>query len=98
MSLVGVALLGITGLRVRYAPRATGTRTPTARSSGSLLGLHTAHLLTDVADTLVLTALMFTRHAHGKRFSDVGDNAFYWDFVVISWLPIYLLIYWAPRL
>jgi cytochrome c oxidase subunit 3 len=64
-----------------------------------LLGLHTLHLVTDIADTLVLTALMFTRHAKaGKRFGDVYDNAFYWDFVVLSWLPIYALIYWVPRL
>jgi heme/copper-type cytochrome/quinol oxidase subunit 3 len=62
-----------------------------------ILGLHAAHLITDLGDTLVLTALMFTRHAHGKRFSDVEDNAFYWDFVVLSWLPLYLLIYWVPR-
>jgi cytochrome c oxidase subunit 3 len=62
-----------------------------------LLGLHTAHILTDVVDTWVLTALMFTRHGHGKRFSDVEDNAFYWDFVWLSWLPIYGLIYWASR-
>jgi len=61
-----------------------------------LLGLHTTHLLTDVGDTIVLTALMFTRHAKsGKRFSDVSDNAFYWYFVVASWLPIYLLLYWV---
>jgi heme/copper-type cytochrome/quinol oxidase subunit 3 len=64
-----------------------------------LLGLHTVHLLTDVGDTLVLAALMFTRHGRrGKRFSDVSDNAFYWDFVIVSWLPIYILIYWVPRL
>ena len=62
-----------------------------------LLGLHTAHIATDVADTLVLTVLMFTRHGHGKRFSDVSDNCFYWHFVVLSWLPIYVLIYWVPR-
>ena len=62
-----------------------------------ILGLHTTHLLTDVADTFVLTALMFTRHAHGKRFSDVEDNAVYWDFVVLAWLPIYGLLYWFPR-
>ena len=61
-----------------------------------LLGLHTTHLLTDAGDTIVLTALMFTRHARsGKRFSDVSDNAFYWYFVVASWLPIYLLLYWV---
>jgi heme/copper-type cytochrome/quinol oxidase subunit 3 len=63
-----------------------------------VLALHTAHLLTDLGDTLVLTALMFTRHGHGKRFSDVADNAFYWNFVVLSWVPLYGLIYWFPRL
>jgi heme/copper-type cytochrome/quinol oxidase subunit 3 len=62
-----------------------------------ILALHTAHLATDVVDTLVMTTLMFTRHAHGKRFSDVEDNAFYWNFVVASWLPLYGLLYWLPR-
>ena len=75
-----------------------GTRTPTARSSGSSSACTRAHIVTDVGDTLVLTVLMFTRHGHGKRFADVEDNAFYWNFVVLSWLPIYALIYWAPRL
>jgi cytochrome c oxidase subunit III len=63
-----------------------------------ILGLHTLHLITDLADTLVLTALMFTKHGKGKRFSDVEDNAVYWDFVVISWLPIWALLYFFPRL
>jgi cytochrome c oxidase subunit 3 len=64
-----------------------------------LLGLHTTHLLTDVGETIVLTALMFTRHGKsGRRFADVEDNAFYWDFVVVAWLPLYFLIYWMPRL
>jgi heme/copper-type cytochrome/quinol oxidase subunit 3 len=64
-----------------------------------LLGLHTTHLLTDMVDTLVLLAMMFTRHGGNKRrFGDVQDNALYWNFVVLTWLPIYGCIYWAPRL
>jgi heme/copper-type cytochrome/quinol oxidase subunit 3 len=63
-----------------------------------ILALHATHVITDVGDTLVLAALMFTRHAHGKRFSDVSDNAFYWYFVVASWIPLYALIYGVPRL
>jgi heme/copper-type cytochrome/quinol oxidase subunit 3 len=62
-----------------------------------VLGLHTTHLLTDVIDTLVLTALMFTRHGKGRRFCDVEDNAVYWDFVVLSWLLVYVVLYWFPR-
>jgi heme/copper-type cytochrome/quinol oxidase subunit 3 len=41
---------------------------------------------------------MFTRHGHGKRFADVEDNAFYWNFVVAAWVFLYALIYWLPRL
>ena len=55
-------------------------------------------MATDAGDMLVLTALMFTRHGQGKRFSDVSDNAFYWYFVVGAWVPIWLLLYVLPRL
>ena len=97
MSLVSIVVLAIRAfefgtLNVRWDQNAYGSIV------WVLLGLHTAHILTDAIDTFVLTALMFTRHVNGKRFSDVEDNAFYWDFVVLSWLPIYGLIYWASRL
>lgn len=65
----------------------------------TLLGLHTTHLITDLVDTLVLAALMFTRKGNNlRRFGDVQDNAMYWNFVVGAWLPIYVCIYWIPRL
>lgn len=64
-----------------------------------LLGLHTTHILTDLVDTLVLAALMFTRHGDNpRRFGDVQDNAMYWNFVVGTWLPLYGCIYWLARL
>jgi heme/copper-type cytochrome/quinol oxidase subunit 3 len=103
LGLVGMSLLGLAPLVVRWFEFPALLIRWDSNAYGSavwfLLGLHTLHLLTDVGDTLVLTALMFTRHGHnGRRFSDVSDNAFYWDFVVLSWLPIYFLIYWLPRL
>jgi cytochrome c oxidase subunit 3 len=63
-----------------------------------LLGLHTTHIVTDVLDSLVLTVLMFTGPIEERRFIDVEENAVYWYFVVLAWLPIYGVIYWAPRL
>jgi cytochrome c oxidase subunit III len=64
-----------------------------------LLGIHTTHLITDLADTLVLAVLLFTRHAKSpRRLGDVQDNVLYWNFVVLAWLPIYFCIYWIPRL
>ena len=65
----------------------------------ALLLLHTTHLLTDWGDTLVLTALMFTQHgSEGRRFVDVSENGLYWHFVVLSWIPLYVVIYWLPRM
>jgi len=97
MSAIGLLTLAIRGyefanLNVRWDANAYGS------ILWIILGLHTTHLATDVADTLVLTALMFTRRATERRFSDVTDNVFYWYFVVLSWLPLYGLIYWVPRL
>ena len=62
-----------------------------------LLGLHTLHLLTDTYDTGVLALLMFTGPLEGRRLVDASENAQYWYFVVLSWLPIYGVIYLAPR-
>jgi heme/copper-type cytochrome/quinol oxidase subunit 3 len=63
-----------------------------------LLGLHTTHILTDFLDTAVLAVLMFVGPIEERRFVDVEENAVYWYFVVLAWLPIYGAIYWAPRL
>ena len=64
----------------------------------TLLFLHATHIITDWGDTVVLGVLMFTRHGvEGRRFVDVSENAVYWRFVWIAWLPIYFLLYWVPR-
>jgi cytochrome c oxidase subunit 3 len=80
-------------LHVRWDSNAYGSITWT------LLGLHVTHLVTDLIDTIVLAAMMFTRHGYNKRrLGDVQDNALYWYFVVLTWLPIYAVLYWGPLL
>lgn len=63
----------------------------------TLLGLHTVHLVTDTYDSGVLMVLTFVKTMDGKRFVDVSENTVYWYFVVLTWLPIYAVIYWATR-
>jgi len=94
LGIVAVAIRGweFTQLNVRWDANAYGSIT------WFVLGLHATHLLTDLGDTVVLAVLMFTRHVTERRFSDVSDNAFYWYFVVASWVPLYALLYWVPRL
>jgi heme/copper-type cytochrome/quinol oxidase subunit 3 len=79
-------------LNVRWDSNAFGSVT------WFLLGLHTVHVLTDFMDSTVLAAVMFCGKVDETRFVDVSENAMYWNFVVISWLPIYAVIYLAPRI
>ena len=65
----------------------------------ALLLLHTTHILTDWIDTVVLWALMMTPLGYeGRRLVDTDENSLYWRYVWLLWLPIYLMIYWVPRL
>lgn len=97
MSLAGVILIGLRlfefqGLNVSWDANAYGSIV------WALLFLHTVHVITDVADTIVLTVFACTHELEATHFSDVADNCIYWHFVAIAWLPLYALLYWVPRL
>ena len=90
IAFIVVRVFEFPALNVRWDTNAYGS------AVWMLLGLHTTHLVTDFLDTVVLGALMFTGPLEGRRFVDVSENAFYWYFVVGSWLTIYAVIYLAP--
>jgi len=62
-----------------------------------LMGLHTFNLVTDVIDTMVLAAVMYKTPLEGKRYVDVAENSGYWVFIVVTWVPIYAVVYWGAR-
>lgn len=63
-----------------------------------LLFLHTTHVVTEWGETAVIAGWLFSHEIGDDQFADAEDNANYWTFVVLAWLPLYALIYWAPRL
>jgi heme/copper-type cytochrome/quinol oxidase subunit 3 len=97
MTLIGVLLMVIRGvelshLNIRWDEDAYGSLV------WLLMILHTTHVVTDLGDTAVLGLWLFTHKVGDDQFSDVNDNAGYWNFVIIAWLPVYLLVYWGGRL
>jgi heme/copper-type cytochrome/quinol oxidase subunit 3 len=97
MVIVGAALLAARGyelssLNVRWERDAYGSVT------WMLMVLHTMHVITDLLETAVLSLWLYTHEVGDDQFADVEDNANYWSFVVVAWLPIYAIVYWAPRL
>jgi cytochrome c oxidase subunit III len=63
-----------------------------------LLGFHTVHLITDELESAVLLGVMCLGPLKESRFVDVSESAAYWYFVVATWVPIYVVLYLAPRL
>lgn len=101
MGLVIMTLIGAANIAIRFYefPRLMCTWDANAYASATwlLLGLHTVHIITDWFDTAVLAVLFFTPHVQGRRYMDASENADYWYFVVFTWIPIYAVIYLAPR-
>lgn len=96
MTLVAVGMMVLRGyefghLNIRWDQDAYGSLT------WLMMVLHTTHVITDLGDTAVLAAWLFSHECGDDQFSDINDNAGYWNFVVLAWLPVYLLVYWGPR-
>ena len=63
-----------------------------------MLTLHTTHIITSVLETLMLAIYLFMRPLDPKHALDVEVGAIYWYFVVASWIPNYVLIYFGPHM
>jgi cytochrome c oxidase subunit 3 len=98
---VGVAV-GVAFIVVRCFEFATLNVRWDSNAYGSvvwlLLALHTVHLVTDVYDSVILDVMFFQNEPlEGRRYVDASENCIYWNFVVWTWVPIYLVIYWGAR-
>ena len=97
MALLGAILLALRAvelahLNVRWDHDAYGSVV------WMLMILHTSHVITDLGDTLVQGVWLCTHEIGSDQYSEIDDNCSYWSFVVLAWPPLYLLIYWLPRL
>lgn len=59
---------------------------------------HSAHVLSVLLKGAVVEVLAFRGHFTAERNLGVQINGIYWHFVVVIWIPLYILLYWVPRL
>jgi len=62
------------------------------------VGFHTSLLFLSMIENWVFTVLFWFGPVEGKHFPDVDDTCIYWYFLTLSWIPLYVLLYWGPRL
>jgi heme/copper-type cytochrome/quinol oxidase subunit 3 len=57
------------------------------------LALHTMHLIAGNVENGLFVALLYKGPIEKKHLVDLEMNGLYWYFVVISWLPLYAVLY-----
>ena len=62
----------------------------------AFLGLHTFDYIGDLVFTVVLLVCALIDYYGPKQRLGVHVDSIVWYFLVAIWIPIYIVIYWAP--
>ena len=84
-------LEAIVSLNVKWDTNAYGS------AQWMILGAHFTLLLIEFIEVGGMAAMFWLAPIEEKHFSDAADMAFYWYFMVLSWVPLYVLCFLVPR-
>jgi cytochrome c oxidase subunit III len=62
-----------------------------------VLGAHATLLAVELVEIGGMMLIFWLAPVEEKHMSDVADMVFYWFFMILSWLPLYVLCFWLPR-
>jgi cytochrome c oxidase subunit III len=100
MMVAGVLAVVATALRMLEFRAVNTTWDDSAYGSAVwfILGLHATLILADMVEGFTIGSIFFTDRCEPKHYSDVDDAGLYKWFLVLSWVPLYFLLYISPRL
>jgi cytochrome c oxidase subunit 3 len=78
-------------LHVRWDTNAYGS------SAWLVLIVHGTLLAAEVGELFVFALIGWTGRWEEKHFPDASDLSLYWYFMVLSWLPLYAMVFLLPR-
>jgi cytochrome c oxidase subunit 3 len=93
----GIAIVGLrawellVSLNVKWDANAYGS------VQWLVLGVHATLLAVELVEIGGMMLIFWFAPVEEKHMSDVADMVFYWYFMILSWLPLYVLCFWLPR-
>lgn len=100
LTIGAAACVACTGLGLGAVIVASNVRWDT-NAYGSVLwlvvGAHITLLLVEMVEFVGVAAMFWIAPIEKKHFSDASDVAFYWYFIVASWVVIYVLCFLLPH-
>jgi cytochrome c oxidase subunit III len=64
----------------------------------TILGMHMIHLIVMASEDIYLLLWGFIKGIDDKHALDLTVTATYWYWIVATWLFLYLLVFWGPRI
>ncbi len=61
------------------------------------LGFHATLLILDFFEDVGFVIILWSGRTTMRNFSDVMDDAMYWYFTVLAWIPLFIMIFLYPR-
>lgn len=102
LGVAGAAALGLVFLVLKVVEYADVDYRWDSHAYGSIVWtivvFHSSHVASVLLKAIVVLTLAFRGHFTDQRHMGAQINGLYWHFVVAVWIPLYLTIYWAPRL
>lgn len=88
---IGVRFFEFGGMHVRWDANAYGSVVWT------VLGFHLFHLASTFLETLAVEVRFLVKGVDMKHAVDLSVGAVYWYWMVGIWIPIFVILYFAPR-
>jgi cytochrome c oxidase subunit III len=96
-TLFNAAFLGIRLVELLVSLNVRWDTNAYASAQWLLLCMHGTLLAVELIEVGGMMLLFWLAPVEEKHFSDVADMVFYWLFMVLGWMPLYLLCFWVPR-
>lgn len=87
-----VRVLEFQALNVRWDSNAYGS------AAWAILTAHTSLLFLETVETLVFTGLLYSTRMEQRDLSAAVDNALYWYFMTLVWIPLAGVVFLSPYL
>jgi heme/copper-type cytochrome/quinol oxidase subunit 3 len=91
LMLFGVRIFEFQALNTSWDSNAYGS------IAWAILAFHGSLLLMDVLETGGLALVYLFGKPQRKHYVHASENAIYWGFTTLSWVPLYVIVFWGPR-
>jgi cytochrome c oxidase subunit 3 len=88
---IALRFLEFSGLKFRWDDNAY------AAVVWTTVGMHLLHLVTGTAENFIMTLWVWLKGMDDKHARDIRVGAAYWYWIAGIWVPLYVIIYFGPR-